>query len=64
MKLIPYMQVGSSFIFAFSPNRIKDIYHAILTANFTYPVYVDKQDSIAKLNRFPLESKPPHIFIG
>ena len=44
------------FIFAFSPNRIKDIYHAILTANFTYPVYVDKQDSIAKLNRFPLES--------
>lgn len=40
------------FIFAFSPNRIKDIYHAILTANFTYPVYVDKQDSIAKLTRF------------
>ena len=37
------------FIFAFSPNRIKDIYHAILTANFTYPVYVDKQDSIAKI---------------
>ena len=50
------------FIFAFSPNRIKDIYHAILTANFTYPVYVDKQDSIAKLNRFPLESNL-HTFL-
>ena len=42
------------FIFAFSPNRIKDIYHAILTANFTYPVYVDKQDSIDFIERQPV----------
>ena len=42
------------FIFAFSPNRIKDINHAILTANFTYPVYVDKQDSIDFIERQPV----------
>lgn len=46
-----------NFIFVFSPHRVKDIRHAILTSNFNYPVCVDDQDSIAKLNNFPSDSR-------
>lgn len=46
-----------NFVFVFSPHRIKEIHHAILTSNFNYPVCVDDLDSITKLNNFPSDSR-------
>lgn len=46
-----------NFVFIFSPHRIKEIHHAILTSNFNYPVCVDDLDSITKLNNFPSDSR-------
>ena len=45
IKEMDSLYVGKmNFIFVFSPHRVKDIRHAILTSNFNYPVCVDDQD--------------------
>lgn len=63
IKEMDSLYVGKmNFIFVFSPHRVKDIRHAILTSNFNYPVCVDDQDSIIKLNKFPSDSRL-HTFL-
>lgn len=63
IKEIDSLYIGKvNFIFVFSPHKIKDIHHALLTANFNYPVCLDDQDSIAKLNNFPSDSRY-HTFL-
>lgn len=41
------------FLFYFSPKKRTEIYQTLLADRFKYPVCIDDQDSINKLNHFP-----------
>ena len=43
------------FLFFFSPEKKVDIIRTLLLSHFDYPVCIDEQDSLNKLNDFPTE---------
>ena len=41
------------FLFVFFPKKVTEIYQSLLLDRFKYPVCIDKEDSLNKLNNFP-----------
>lgn len=43
------------FLFYFYPKSKKELYLLFEQYNFTYPIYIDEDDSLNKLNHFPMD---------
>lgn len=43
----------SAVPFVFFPKKVTEIYQSLLLDRFKYPVCIDKEDSLNKLNNFP-----------
>lgn len=42
-----------SFLFFFTPKSERELIHLLKTERFEYPIFMDKDEEINKLNRFP-----------
>lgn len=55
MNVVDSANLSVDFLFFFSPEKEKDVYRAINMADFGYPICIDMNDSLNKLNHFPSE---------
>lgn len=56
MKIVDSIKNDSvQFLYFFSSKRAMDIYQELKSVDFNYPVCIDEQDSLNKLNGFPSE---------
>lgn len=55
MNVVDSANLSVDFLFFFSPEKEKDVYRAINMADFSYPICIDMNDSLNKLNHFPSE---------
>ena len=53
INMIDSVNSSVKIIFFFSPDKVRDVYNALHESYFTYPVCIDDNDSLNKLNHLP-----------
>ncbi len=51
------------FLFFFSPEKRRDFLSTLKSAGFTYPICIDKENKLNKLNHFPTTDMSFHTFL-